>query len=80
MAGPNEADKGLLTLSRRCLAGVCRGCRWAFLGTLEEITAGDVQKTPVKASKKLPVLNYRQTLLYLIPLHSVTGDLCIPDC
>lgn len=62
--------------------GVVEGLSQGSRGTgVEAMTVGeDVSKTPSKASKKLPFVNYPKTLVYLIPLHPVTGDLCIPDC
>lgn len=62
------------------LVGISQDSKGADLQEgLEEMMAGDVWKIPSKASKKLHVLIYRKTSLYLIPLQPVTGDLCIPD-
>lgn len=61
-----------------CISWDSRGA--GLQAGLEEMMAGDVWRILSNASKKLPVVNYQKTLLYLIPLHPVTGDLCIPDC
>lgn len=34
-------------------------------------------ENPWQNKQEAPVLDYRKTLLYLIPFHPVTGDLCI---